>query len=184
MESGISKKIEVGFYIIFNYYEAFFSKKSFYFLNKMNIITELSNKLQYFSFNEKNNVLKNINLKIELELKSTQEKKELILRKLIVIRHKITKLYMTQKEFRDEYFKCREAFTVEMINKMDVLKKQMNEINITLLNLQNRAKKLIFLRQKFNSEYLDENNKDKMILFTQYFLNFCNSVSHLKNNTI
>ncbi len=75
MESGISNKIEGFFYYIFNYYNNFFSEKSFYLLNKMNLLHELFDKLNFFGMSEKQETLQKINTNINMALRIIQKKK-------------------------------------------------------------------------------------------------------------
>ncbi len=100
------------------------------------------------------------------------------------MRIKLAKVYLTQEEFRNGYLLFKETIKNEMKDVMNSMKKDIHDINLKLLSLEERAKKLIFLRSKFNSEYLDETNKNKIILFTKYFLNLFDSVNKLKKDII
>lgn len=180
-ESGLSNKMETSFYFIFKYYNEFFSEKSFYLLNKMNVLQEIYDKLAFFKMKDKKDALKKINKKINEELEVTQEKKTLIVSKLKDIRFKLTKVYLTQDQFRENYVLFKETIKSEMTTAIKSMKTNIQEIRFNLLNLEEKAKKLILLKSKFNSEYLDDENKNKMILFTKYFSNFFDSVAKLKD---
>jgi len=184
MESGISNNIEGFFYYIFNYYNNFFFDRSFYMLNKMNLLQELYNKIEFFRINEKMVLLKSINFNINKELKNVETKKALIASKISEIKIKLTKVYLTQENFRKDYVLFREKISNEMINIVICFKNNMIEMNSFLLALENKAKNLLILRHRFNSEYLDEENKNKMVLFTNFFLNFYNSFAKLKDEII
>jgi len=150
----------------------------------MNILQELYGKLKFFKIKEKSETLRNINKKINMELIEIEKKKVLIFYKLNDVRNKLTRIFFTQEEFKNCYVALKENITKEMTNNIICFKRIIMEMKNNLVNLEGKAKKLVYLRQKFNSEYLDNNLKDKMILFTKYFLNFFDSVSSLKDDLV
>jgi len=181
MECGISNKIEGIFYYIFNYYNRFFINKGFYLQNKMNLLGEFYQKLELFKINEKKSNLNKINYTIDYLLKTIDYKRDLIISKIKQISIKISKICLTQEDFRYNYENFKGNILVEMKENVKIMKNCFIELNHKLKTIDLDYKNLVFIKNKFNSEYLDEENKKKMVLFTEYFLNFYKNVVKLND---
>lgn len=181
MEHGMSNKIEGLFYYIFNYYNRFFSNKCFYLQNKMNLLVEFYQKLELFKITDKKANLKKINMNIDNILKIIEQKKGIIIAKIKNVSVKISKICLTQQNFNLNYANFKDNLLVDMENNVKMMKNCFIDLKNKFKNIDYLSKNLVFIKNKFNSDYLVEENKNKMVLFTEYFLNFYKLVDELND---
>jgi len=182
MKIGIGNKLESSFYFIFNFYNNLISSRSLYMNNKMTLLQEFYEKLPLFRLKEKYENLLEINKCIDSKLQKIQLKKELIISNLKNISYKISKICLTQDDFKQNYFQYKEREIKEMMENILTLKNSFFEFNENLRKLEERSKKIIFLKQKLNSKFIDKDDLEKLIIFTKIFTNFYNCVENLSKS--
>ncbi len=150
----------------------------------MNLLKEFLEKLEFFQIKGKKVNLLQMNHRIDNALETIVLKKKIISDKIRVVSQKISKVCLTQNDFKENYLKFNEKLLNEMKENINIMKNTIKDLSnkFNLLNFQ--SKKLIFIRNKFNSEYIDEDNKKKLISFTEDFLNFHKTVNKVKDLVI
>lgn len=179
MQTGRIENIEGILYFIHEVYCEFFSNKSFYLQNKVNVIQEFKDKLSVFALEEKKKKLKKINLLIDNKLHYIECKRNIIISKIKVVNQKICKIYLSQQDIEEKYFKYKNEEMEQMKHNLAFIKAILLELKSLLIEINAKAEALVLLKHKFWSSYLNEESIKNLSLFTTNYLEFYNKVDNI-----